>query len=182
MDAVVGKTGHVTVLYGSGPQRGKYVISPKGELDGRNAWETADADGNLFVQGAVRKARPRSKASVTSNNTAAATPKRSTQRQSAAVTYFAPWDWCIRSPRYWMTSTSATRINAALDRLVAWTVLGAVVALAVCGGIAMWTGRQLNTAIQGLIGEAARLTTAAVDGKLQSAATPHPSARSFGRL
>ena len=56
MDAVVGKTGRVFALCGSGKDRGKYVISPNGELDGQNAWDTKDADGSLYMQSAVGKA------------------------------------------------------------------------------------------------------------------------------
>jgi signal transduction histidine kinase len=56
MEVVVGKTGYVYVPGGSGDQRGKYVISYRGERDGEIIWEAKDADGNLFIQSVVKKA------------------------------------------------------------------------------------------------------------------------------
>jgi hypothetical protein len=38
MKTVVGKTGYVFVLGGSGNQRGRYVISKDGKRDGENIW------------------------------------------------------------------------------------------------------------------------------------------------
>ena len=59
-----------------------------------------------------------------------------------------------------------------MNQLVAWTILGAVAALVVCGGVSLLAGSQLNGAIAGLIGETARLSKAAVEGKLQTRGVP----------
>ena len=55
-EIVVGKSGYVYVLGGSGEQRGKYIISEKGKRDGESIWEAKDADGRLFIQSLVGKA------------------------------------------------------------------------------------------------------------------------------
>ena len=36
--------------------KGKYILSHKGQRDGENIWDAKDADGNLFIQSAVKKA------------------------------------------------------------------------------------------------------------------------------
>ena len=44
-DIVVGKTGYVYVLGGSGDNRGRYIISKDGLRDGEDIWQAKDADG-----------------------------------------------------------------------------------------------------------------------------------------
>ena len=56
MDLVVGKTGYVYILGGSGQQRGDYVISKDGKRDGENIWEAKDAAGHPFIQSIINKA------------------------------------------------------------------------------------------------------------------------------
>ncbi len=55
-DIVVGKTGYVFALGASGEQKGRYLISLKGQRDGENIWEAKDAEGNLFIQSMIEKA------------------------------------------------------------------------------------------------------------------------------
>ena len=52
-----GKTGYVYLLGGSGDQKGRYLISYKGERDGENIWDSKDADGHFFIQSLIHKAR-----------------------------------------------------------------------------------------------------------------------------
>ncbi|MBN1435492.1 MAG: Cache 3/Cache 2 fusion domain-containing protein [Sedimentisphaerales bacterium] len=101
MDIVVGKTGYVYILGGSGDQRGHYIISQNGVRDGEDIWDARDADGVTFIQEIVQKA--------TSMNASGAgeipvefqqypwiNPGEDTARMKiAAVTYFEPWDWVI---------------------------------------------------------------------------------------
>ena len=49
----VGKTGYVWVL----DYKGNYIVSDNRGRDGESIWDTRDADGNLFIQEAISKAR-----------------------------------------------------------------------------------------------------------------------------
>ncbi len=49
----VGNTGYIWVL----DYKGNYVVSDNRERDGESVWNSRDADGNLFIQEAISKAR-----------------------------------------------------------------------------------------------------------------------------
>ena len=174
MKAVVGKTGYVYVLCGSGKDRGKYVISHNAERDGESIWESQDADGHSFIQSAIGKALATRGGECAIERYPWRNPGESRSRAKvAAVTYFEPWDWVIGAGTYEDEfHDSIAHIDTALNQLVLWTIAGAVVALVVCGGVSVLAGRQLNRAIGGLVSEARRLSTAAVEGKLQTRGNP----------
>jgi methyl-accepting chemotaxis protein len=106
MDIVVGKTGYVFVLGGSGNQKGDYIISQNGQRDGENIWEAKDSDGNYFIQEIIQKA--------TSQETSRSgeipvdfvhypwkNPGEDQARMKiSAITYFEPWDWVIGAGSY----------------------------------------------------------------------------------
>ena len=146
MDIVVGETGYVYILGGKGDQRGEYIISLNGERDGENIWEAKDAEGNYFIQEVINKA-------VTMTNGESDFVRYPWQNvgesearmKIAAVTYFEPWDWVIGVGTYEDDFRKAQeRVEAALGRMVRYTLLGAVVlvivfivlAIAVAGKIA----------------------------------------------
>ena len=56
MDIVVGKTGYVYILGGTGDQRGHYIISQNGKRDGENIGDARDDNGAPFIQEIVTKA------------------------------------------------------------------------------------------------------------------------------
>jgi len=135
MDVVVGKTGYVYVLGGKGDQRGKYIISFKGQRDGEDIWEAKDASGNLFIQSVVRKALATKNGEVDFERYPWQNKGESQPRwKVAAVTYFEPWDWVIGAAAYEDDyHDSATVLRAALDSAVYWALLGSVLALVTCG-------------------------------------------------
>jgi len=51
----VGKTGYIYVLGGGGEDRGRYVISYKGERDGEDVWTNQDSDGRYVIQEIIGK-------------------------------------------------------------------------------------------------------------------------------
>ncbi len=98
---VVGKTGYVFVLGGTGDERGKYILSYQEKRDGENIWNAKDAAGNLFIQSIIQKAL------TTQNGKAAyeAYPwknagEKDARIKLAAVTYYAPWNWVIGAGAY----------------------------------------------------------------------------------
>lgn len=154
MEIVPGKTGYVYVLGGSGDQRGKYVISCKGQRDGENIWEAKDAEGNLFIQSVVEKAL------ATKNGECAFEryPWRNkgeaeARWKIAAVTYFEPWDWVIGVGAYEEDYQDAlARVNGALDQLMMWVVLSSLAALFVCGGVSVFLVGRLTRPLSRAVG------------------------------
>jgi HAMP domain-containing protein len=90
----IGATGSMYVLGGTGNQRGRYLIPPRGVADGADGWETRDARGEPYVQRLVESAiaaggRP---AEVRLRRPV---DDRGARERVAAAAYFAPWDWVI---------------------------------------------------------------------------------------
>jgi methyl-accepting chemotaxis protein len=138
MDIVPGKTGYVFVLGGTGEQKGKYIISAKGQRDGEDIWEAKDAEGNLFVQSIITKGMATRNGECDFERY----PWRNKGEDSArvkvaAVTYFEPWDWVIGVGAYEADFQDARdRVNASINQLVYWSVAGALGAFVLCGSIA----------------------------------------------
>jgi len=128
MDVVVGKTGYVFVLGGSGNQEGHYIISAGGKRDGENIWEAKDADGNFFIQSMIEKAlKTRDGSSDFERYPWKNVGENKTRMKISAVTYFEPWDWVIGAGAYEDDFQDAQlRVAGALNRLVVYTLIGAV--------------------------------------------------------
>jgi len=153
MDVVVGKTGYVYIVRGTGSNRGEYVVSYKGERDGENIWEAKDADGNLFIQSVVQKAlETASGESVFERYPWRNEGDTEARWKLVAATYFEPWDWVVGVGAYEDDYQDALgRVDHSLGQLILWSVLGSVTALVVCGGLALvvsgYISRALNKAV-----------------------------------
>ncbi|BCR06376.1 hypothetical protein DESUT3_34450 [Desulfuromonas versatilis] len=152
MDIVVGKTGYVSILGGSGEQQGQYLISKGGLRDGENIWEARDAEGRLFIQSIIEKAR-----GLEASSGSGAIPvaferypwknegESRARSKVAAITYYAPWDWVIIAGLYEDDFSEMTeRVNGAFARMTkAIAAIAAVVTL--LGFVLAWlTGRNLS--------------------------------------
>lgn len=134
MDIVVGKTGYVHVLGGTGEQRGRYIISKNGERDGENIWNSMDAAGRPFVQDIIKKgvALRNEPANgvipVAFDNYPWKNPgERTLRHKTVAIAYFEPWDWVICAGYYdgdFMESRS--RMTAALNKMAWWVAATAL--------------------------------------------------------
>jgi len=92
MATQVGKTGYVYVL----DSKGNYVISKDGKRDGENIWEAKDADGTLFIQQVVAKAKPLGPGQVAEQQYPWKNEGDSEARMKVVrIVYFEPWDWII---------------------------------------------------------------------------------------
>ncbi|MCC6581253.1 MAG: methyl-accepting chemotaxis protein [Phycisphaeraceae bacterium] len=125
MDAVVGKTGYVYILCGSGPKKGNYIISAQGKRDGENILEAQDADGHKFIQSIIDKAR-NVKEGQCDYETYMWKNKGETEarKKVAAVMYFEPWDWVIGAGTYFDDYKDVTdKVAKANMELVQWTAM-----------------------------------------------------------
>ncbi|HEY6837815.1 MAG TPA: Cache 3/Cache 2 fusion domain-containing protein [Geobacteraceae bacterium] len=135
MDIVVGKSGYVFVVGGSGEQRGRYIISHRGERDGENVLSAVDAEGRPFVQEMINKALSlKDRAGDGFADIASVhhpwrdAPGPSPRQKTAAVTYFAPWDWVIGASYYDSDFSEARRRMAApLHTMAKWVAVASLV-------------------------------------------------------
>jgi PAS domain S-box-containing protein len=98
---MVGKTGYVYVLGGTGETRGRYIISQKGERDGEDLWNSRDEDGRLIIREIVEAAiglNPGELATVRYRWQNPAEP--AARWKVARLAYFEPWDWVIGTSVY----------------------------------------------------------------------------------
>jgi methyl-accepting chemotaxis protein len=156
MKLKVGKTGYVYVVDSSG----KYVISKNGERDGENIWEAKDADGRLFIQDLIRKAKEQPTGVAADmrypwKNAGEDTPRWKT----AKIIYFAPWDWVIGAGAY------DDDFLEVLGRLDSFSKAGNIRLAVVCGLIvvvgiiaALWFGASVARPIAQTIEDLAEIS------------------------
>jgi PAS domain S-box-containing protein len=97
----VGKTGYVYVLGGRGEDRGRYVISNKGERDGEDIWSTRDSDGHYVIREIIGKATDLRPGEMTTVRYRWQNPGEPEPRwKIARLAYYAPWDWVIGTSVY----------------------------------------------------------------------------------
>ncbi len=139
MDMVVGTTGYVFVLGGSGDERGKYVISQGGKRDGENIYDTKDADNKPFIREAIAKALGTQNGQVEYHRYSwRNSPDEPARWKTTALTYFEPWDWVICAGTYDDDyQEAAQRVSVALNQLLVWVAVGSALALLLCGGVAL---------------------------------------------
>lgn len=101
LQTTVGKTGYVYIMGGKGEDRGRYIISYKGERDGEDVWENQDSDGRLVIQEIIEKATRLQPGEMTTvryrwQNRGEPAPRW----KIARLAYYAPWDWVIGTSVY----------------------------------------------------------------------------------
>ncbi|WP_168175789.1 methyl-accepting chemotaxis protein [Thermogutta terrifontis] len=153
MNIVVGKTGYVYVLQGTGEKRGTYVISQGGKRDGECIWEAKDADGRYFIQSIIDKALKLKPGECAFERYPWKNPGDKTARwKVAAVTYFEPWDWVIGAGAYEDDFQDALgRVDQALNSMLWWTLAGATTMTLVCLGVSFVGTRRTVQGLQRVV-------------------------------
>ena len=88
----VGKTGYISIIGGKGDQRGKYIVSEGGKLDGQSVWDEKDLNGKLIYQDIVNAALALKPGEST---TFSIQTQQDQNQRIARVAYYASWDWII---------------------------------------------------------------------------------------
>jgi PAS domain S-box-containing protein len=97
----VGETGYVYVLGGRGEDRGRYIISYKGERDGEDIWSSKDSDGRYVIQDVLGKATLLQPGEMTTVRYRWQNPGEPEPRwKVVCLAYYAPWDWVIGTSVY----------------------------------------------------------------------------------
>jgi methyl-accepting chemotaxis protein len=153
LNITVGKTGYVFVIGVSGEERGKYIISAKGQRDGESVWDAEDSDGNHFVQACMPKVLGNKPGQCAFLRYPWQNPSDSAARwKNTAVSYFEPWDWAIGTCEYeddfWEVIAP---LNASLRKLILGTIAGSVLAALLGIGIAIVGTRPLVAPLHQII-------------------------------
>lgn len=97
----VGKTGYVYVLAGRGSERGRYIISYKGQRDGEDIWLSQDSYDHYVIQQIVNKATALGPGEMTTIRYAWQNPGETEPRWKVVrLAYYKPWNWVIGSGVY----------------------------------------------------------------------------------
>lgn len=97
----VGKTGYIYVLGGKGEDRGRYIISQRGERDGEDIWENKDSDGGFVIQTIIKKATALKAGELATERYRWRNPGEPKPRWKVArLAYYEPWDWVIGTSVY----------------------------------------------------------------------------------
>ncbi len=93
----VGKDGYIGILVGSGPDKGKYVISKDNKRNGECILDQKDSvDGRYFIEDMLNEALRLGKGEVGVSTYMWKNPDDpAPRRKTSAFIYFEPWDWVI---------------------------------------------------------------------------------------
>jgi methyl-accepting chemotaxis protein len=157
----LGKSGYAFILQGSGSERGKYILSKDGAVDGEIVWNQKDDAGQTFVQSIVNKAMQADAGKAIVERYPWKNPGDAMARSMiSSATYYQPWDWVIgvSAP----VADYDDLIGAAVDSMSAGTriALACAVGLAlVCGAISAFVARTFSRPIHAVVGFLGRVAT-----------------------
>ncbi|MGC4121124.1 MAG: methyl-accepting chemotaxis protein [Myxococcales bacterium] len=159
---VVGKTGYVWAMGGTGGQKGVFAF---GERSMTQGLQTRDAAGKLLFEELIAKA----KAVAGAQGESAISHHRfswsdaanvAAEERVAAVTYFAPWDWVIGvtvpQADYSMTADSVRSAVADIER---WSMLVALGAFVVLGLTVFFATQRMTRPLKDLVKAAEAVST-----------------------
>ncbi len=141
----VGENGSVSVIRASGAQRGEYVFSPGGDLDGVNAIGELDADGNAYIEEIVDIAAQLAPGEL--GRLEYTSPEHGPV--DAHVSYYEPWDWAVVANAVRAdTAVIQESLDAGRDNMRDMLLVGAAVVV-VATALAAWLiARRLTTPVR----------------------------------
>jgi len=145
MDIVVGKTGYIFILGGSGNQKGEVIIHKFPERVGMNIYNNEDADGKLYIQEMVDNV-----VGFEDNSVHFVEyhwqryENQPPSRKIAAVAYYKPWDWVIGVGAYEQDFMDAVNhVNQELNQLIYFFIVGVIGSLIVVGIVVFFVSRKI---------------------------------------
>jgi len=150
MSITVGKTGYVWALRGKGDERGVYLLSKNGEMDGKNLWDATSDDGRYFVRSIIGKALQLKPGEVDFElyDWRNAGEEKSRVKISA-FTYFEKWDWVIGAGTYTDDYFDAQkRVEGLMDHLIQVLGIRGGIVLLLAAVLAFVLGRGLTRPIE----------------------------------
>jgi len=149
INTVVGKTGYVFVLQGSGENMGTYIISANGESDGKNILDVPDADGNLFVADLIKLGKEAAEGEVGFKHYRWDNPETGhADNKMSAVAYYEPWDWVIGAGTYEADFQDAIQATERIiGNLILWVIIGAVLIIILIGVVSITVSNRIANPI-----------------------------------
>lgn len=178
-DIVIGKTGYVAVLGGTGKKKGSYIISYKGERDGENIYDLQDSKGTFFgrdlVEMSIKNPSDISYLDYYLKNPSDPHPRK----KLGASIYFEPWDWVIVATMYIDDYHDAQiKVDRSLTYLLLSVSVGGFIILIIVSIFAVFLGARIGNPVS-------RITEIAgciADGNLSEAQVSlTPLVLSYGR-
>ncbi|MFA7331335.1 MAG: methyl-accepting chemotaxis protein [Candidatus Delongbacteria bacterium] len=163
LDIVVGRTGYVFVLGGSGEQEGVYIISQKGKRDGESILKAKDAEGKEVIRDMVSRAKAAKGEFVQVRYLWTDTVSGRTAPKVASVVYFEPWDWVIGA------SCWEDDFMSPLQRLKSQLLITLLWVAAIGGltfGLAAWQARSQGRRLTAPLHRLTEITQSAMAGDL----------------
>jgi|GEM_PF-3832280 len=97
----IGSTGYIFVLKGTGPDRGRYIVSKHGLRDGEMLWNERGRDGRYFVRDMISRALSSGGSVAVSDPYQWTNPGEAQAKDKVAyLIYYEPWDWVIGASVY----------------------------------------------------------------------------------
>ncbi len=131
----VGRTGYVYVLGGRGEERGRYIVSQRGERDGEDIWQDRDSDGQAVIQRIISTATALKPGTLATERYRWQNPGEAAPRwKIARLAYFEPWDWVIGASAYEdELQTYMTLLQHGRSRMTTtMAIVGLAIALLIC--------------------------------------------------
>lgn len=152
LDTVVGNTGYVFVLGGSGDHRGHYLVSQQGKRDGEDAWHLKDADGITHIQAMVNQAKEAPTGTIVHIRYRSEESNNDVPRyRTAACVYYEPWDWVIAAATFDDEFYAPIeRTAAAAKNMIVGVIAVAGLACAISMLTIMWIAGRITNPINGI--------------------------------
>ncbi len=158
---VLGETGHLTVLGGSGNTEGVVKIHKDAALEGENVLDRKDADGESIYREMVERAKAADGKPVTVEATLSESGEPVKTIMSGV--YFKPWDWVILGTGHLEEFMEGQRAAAAALKATRWWTMGIGLATLALGVLVfIWFARRLSAAV----GRAVTVMSGINDGNL----------------
>jgi methyl-accepting chemotaxis protein len=146
LNTVVGKSGYVYVLGGSGLRKGYYIISKNGERDNEKILDVKDANNELIIQKIINQAVNNTEGDVSfieyswkNSGDIEAKPK------IVGITYFKPFDWVIGAgTNLEEIEESSTIVKTGFQDIFMYVALTSLIALIVVIIISTIVSRKIS--------------------------------------
>ncbi|TWT84180.1 Methyl-accepting chemotaxis protein 4 [Planctomycetes bacterium CA13] len=151
-ESIVGKTGHIFVVGGTGNERGKYILSKDGLRDGDDIWDSKDANGEFFIQNVVHNTLATDTAELAVERYEWKDEGQETHRQKiAACCYFEPWNWVVVASVYEDDfADTFNSVQNSLQSMIVWAIVGAVMLILALGISAHFFAKTINKPIESM--------------------------------
>ncbi len=164
MDIQIAESGYVYVV----DSEGHYVVSAGGKRDGADIWQAKDADGVLFIQELITKARKAPRGTTIEQRYPWQNKGDDFARMKVVrAVYFEEWDWIIGAGSYLDEfMTAETQIRDSGKKNVQTMAAVIIFSLFVVGLAAWWIGQKTTAPLLKSVDMANAVAVGDLSGRL----------------